>query len=111
MITIADDETASTSISLSASPHSFSEDVEGGQARGQITASLNGKVLDADATVTVTIDESASTASRDVDYNISFSPELTIPAGEVSGSIPFLIVLRTDDEDEGSETVALNGDD
>ena len=106
-VTIADDETASTSISLSADPHSVSEGAE--SVRGQITASLSGKVLDADAVVTVTIDEAASTAARDVDYNISFSPELTIPAGEVSGSIPFVIVLRTDDEDEGSETVALSG--
>ena len=106
-VTIADDETASTSISLSADPHSVSEGAE--SVRGQITASLSGKVLDADAVVTVTIDEAASTAARDVDYNISFSPELTIPAGEVSGSIPFVIVLRTDDDDEGSETVALSG--
>ena len=108
-VTIADDETASTSISLSASPHAFSEAAEGGQARGQITASLNGKVLDADATVIVTVDDGASTATRDLDYNISFSPELTIPAGQVSGSIPFLLVLRADDEEEGSETIELNG--
>ena len=106
-VTIADDETASTSISLSADPHSVSEDAE--SVRGQITASLSGKVLDADAVVTVTVDNVASTATRDVDYNISFSPELTIPAGEVSGSIPYLMVLRTDEEDEGSETVALSG--
>ena len=105
-ITIADDETASTSISLSADPHTVSENA--GVTEVMITATLDGKVLDADATVTVSVDN-ASEATRDVDYSALFNPLLTIPAGEVSGSIALLIDPTTDSADEGNETITLNG--
>ena len=106
-ITIADDETASTSISLSASPYSLSEDA--GVSEVTVTATLDGKVLDADASVLVDIDEVASQATRDVDYSVLYKVTLTIPAGEVSGSLTMLIDPNTDDEEEGNETIELTG--
>ena len=106
-VTIADDETASTSISLSASPHTVGEDA--GVTNVTITATLNGKVLDADATVTLSVD-GASEATRDVDYSALFNPLLTIPAGQVSGSIVMLIDPTADTADEGNETITLNGE-
>ena len=105
-VTIADDETASTSISLSASPHTVGEDA--GVTNVTITATLNGKVLDADATVTLSVD-GASEATRDVDYSALFNPLLTIPARQVSGSIVMLIDPTADAVDEGNETITLNG--
>ena len=105
-ITIADDETASTSISLSVSPHSVAE---GAAATSlTITATLDGKVLDADAVVTVSVD-AASQATRDVDYRMLFNPRLTIVAGAVSGLIEGLIEPLADDEAEDNETITLNG--
>ena len=105
-VTIADDETASTSISLSADPHTVSE--ADGNTELTITATLDGKVLDADAEVTLSID-SGSEATRDVDYRALFLPVLTIPAGEVSGSTSLFIDPISDEEDEGNETITLNG--
>ena len=106
-ITIADDETASTSISLSADPLTVGEDA--GVTNVTITATLNGKVLDADATVTLSVD-GASEATRDVDYSALFNPLLTIPAGQVSGSIVLLIDPTADGKEEGNETITLIGE-
>ena len=105
-IVIADDETASTSISLSASPHTVSEEAD--VTHITITATLDGKVLDEDASVTLSIDPN-SEATRDVDYTALFDPILTIPAGEVSGSVRMLIDPTGDTADEGNETITMNG--
>ena len=83
-ITIADDETASTSISLSVSPNTVAEGA--GLTPLTITATLDGKVLDEDAVVILETDP-ASQATRDVDYRIAFTAKLTIAAGAVSGSV------------------------
>ena len=105
-IKIADDETASTSISLSASPNTVSEN--DGVTEVTITATLDGKVLDSDATVTLSIDP-ASEATRDVDYSALFNPILTIAAGQISGSVDLLIDPTADKVDEGNETATLKG--
>ena len=105
-IKIADDETPSTALSLSVSPHTLSEDAVVTQLT--VTATLDGKVLDADATVAIAIDP-ASSATRDLDYSALFNPSLVIPAGSTSGSLTLLIDPTADREDEGNETITLNG--
>ena len=105
-IKIADDETPSTSLSLSVTPHTLSEDAVVTQLT--VTATLDGKVLDADATVAISIDP-ASSATRDLDYSALFNPSLVIPAGSTSGSLTLLIDPTADREDEGNETITLNG--
>ncbi len=105
-IKIADDETASTSIALSANPHTVSE--ADGVTDIVVTATLDGKVLDAEAIVTISIDP-ASKATRDEDYAALFNPRLSIPAGSISGSIALIIDPNADSEDEGNETITLNG--
>ena len=105
-IKIADDETPSTSLSLSASPHTVSEDA--GVTNIAVTASLDGKVLETATTVTISVDP-ASVATRDVDYSALFNPLLTIEAGATSGSVALLIDPTADSEDEGNETITLNG--
>ena len=104
-IKIADDETASTSIALSVNPHTISEGAD--NTVGTITATLDGKALDADATVSIAID--ASAATRDVDYRILFTTPLTISAGQISGSVAFAIDPISDDADEGNETITVTG--
>ena len=104
---IADDETSSTSILLSSSLLEVSEDA--GKTTGTITATLDGKAMDDETTVIISID-SASEAQRDVDYFMVFDPVIKIAAGEISGSLDFDITPRTDDDDgEGSETITLIG--
>ena len=105
-IKIADDETPSTSLALSVSPHTLSEDV--GITQLTVTAMLDGKALDAAATVTISIDPE-SAATRDLDYSALFNPSLVIPAGSTSGSLTFLIDPTADNEDEGNETITLIG--
>ena len=105
-IKIADDETASTSILLSAVPHTLSED--DGVTAIAVTATLDGKVLDGDITVTLSVDP-ASAATRDVDYSALFNPLLVIPAGSISNSVNLLIDPTADSDDEGNETIMLNG--
>ena len=103
-IKIADDETPSTSVSLSASPHTLSEDAAVTEVT--LTATLDGKVLDEDAVVTIAVDPN-SAATRDVDYSALFNPLLTIAAGSTSGSAALLIDPTADTADEGNETITL----
>ena len=105
-IKIADDETASASIALSVNPHTISEGAD--NTVGTITATLDGKALDADATVSIAIDV-ASAATRDVDYRMLFTTPLTISAGQISGSVAFAIDPISDDADEGNETITVSG--
>ena len=105
-IKIADDETASTSVALSANPHTVSESDD--LTNVVVTATLGGKVLDAEAIVIVSIDP-ASKATRDEDYAALFNPRLSIPAGSVSGSIELIIDPTADTMDEGNETITLTG--
>ena len=105
-IRIVDDETPSTSISLSANPNTI---VEGsGTTDVTVTATLDGKALDAAATVVVAIDPS-STATRDVDYAALFNPVIVIPAGAQTGSTQFAIRTIADDLAEDDETIKLIG--
>ena len=108
-ITIADDETASTGITLSADPHEVSEDAD--ETAVTITATLNGKVLDADAIVTVSID-SGSDAVRDLDYSARFAnddPKITIAKDSISGSVVLNLTPVEDGTDEGNESITLHG--
>ena len=102
---IVDDETASTSIVLSVSPSTVSE--EDGETTVTVTAALDGKALSDNTYVTVTIN-STSTADRDVDYSVTdFSPWIEIPAGSTTGSTEFKIRPTVDNEEEGNETIKL----
>ena len=108
-IEITDDETASTGITLSADPHEVSEDA--GETAVTVTATLNGKALDADAIVTVSID-SGSDAERDLDYSARFAndnPKITIAKDSIWGSVVLNLTPVEDGTDEGNESITLNG--
>ena len=105
-IKIVDDETPSTSITLSVDPASI---VEGsGQTNVTVTATLNGDTLTENATVIVAVGE-ASTATRDVDYSAIFNPLITILAGAREGTTQFSILAIDDGLAEGNETIKLIG--
>ena len=105
-IEIADDETPSTSISLSVNPHTISE--EGDEVAVTVTATLDGRALLVEATVRLTID-AASTAMRDEDYAALFNPLLVIPAGSITGTTLFAVRPIDDTVAEGNETIKLTG--
>ena len=81
-IRIADDETPSTSISLSVSQNAISED--SAETNITVTATLNGGPLTEAKNVILSIDAS-STAQRDVDYAALFNAVIAIPAGSITG--------------------------
>ena len=105
-IRIADDETPSTSISLSVSQNAISED--SAETNITVTATLNGGPLTEAKNVILSIDAS-STAQRDVDYAALFNAVIAIPAGSITGSTQFAIRPTSDTEAEGSETIKLTG--
>ena len=105
-IKIVDDETPSTSITLSVAPQAI---VEGsGETNVTVTATLNGDTLTENATVIVAVSE-ASTATRDVDYSALFNPLITILAGAREGSTSLSIHAIDDGIAEGEETIKLIG--
>ncbi len=104
---IADDETPSTSIALSVSQDTISED--SAETDITVTATLNGEALKEDKDVILAIDAASSTAMRDVDYAARFNAIIKIPAGSIMGTTQFVIDPTSDAEVEGSETIRLIG--
>ena len=105
-IKIRDDETPSTAIELSAEPNML---IEGDPLTTiTITATLDGKALEEDATVRLAIDNE-STAQRDLDYAALFTPMIEIPAGSITGTVRFFVVPNADNREEGDEVIRLIG--
>ena len=105
-IKIRDDETPSTSIELSADPSALSEGAP--LTTITVTATLDGKALEEDATMHLTIDNE-STAQRDLDYAALFTPRIEIPAGSITGTVKFFVVPTADNLEEGDEIIRLIG--
>ena len=105
-IKLRDDETPSTSIELSADPSTLSEDAA--LTIVTVTATLDGKALEEDATVSVAIDQE-STATRDLDYAALFTPMIEIPAGSITGTMNFYVDPVADNLEEGDEIIRLVG--
>ena len=105
-IELRDDETPSTSIALSADPSTLSENDD--LTVVTVTATLDGKALEEDATVRLAIDDESS-ATRDLDYAALFTPMIEIPAGSITGTINFYVDPVADDLEEGDEIIRLIG--
>ncbi len=103
---ISDDETASTSLVVSVMPSAIPESAE--LTEVMVMAALDGKPLAEAATAIISIDEVASSATRDTDYSALFDPTITIAAGSIMGSTRLLIDPVADGMAEGDETVVLN---
>ena len=100
----ADDETASTEVTLSVSPVKVSESAGGTTVT--VTGRLNHAPLTSAATVAVSV--AGDTASSD-DFGTVPSFNLTIDAGSTSGTQTFTFTPMDDDIDEDEETVTVSG--
>ena len=104
-VEIADnDEPAATAVTLTALPASVNEDA--GSVQVTVTATLNGPARDNDATVTVSV--SAGTATT-TDFAAVTDFDITITAGDTSGTGTFSLAPVDDSLDENTETVAVTG--
>ena len=102
---ITDDETLSENITLKVSPSEIKEDA--GETTVTVTGTLDGKVLDADATITLGVDATPDkSAARDLDYTVVLR-SLTIPQGEVTGSTTITVTPVADETDDNDETITL----
>ena len=113
VITLSDDDTVSTSLTLSASIENIDE--EAGEAvTVRVTATLDGAPRAQATTVTLDVDE-LSSAERDTDYTALGSlgdetVDITIGASQQSGFADVTITPLPDDIDEGDgETIIITG--
>ena len=103
-----------TSLTLSLDPDSIEEEAEGdgdGNVEVTVTATLDGGVLGAATTVTLSVD-GTSTAMSGTDYALAEAslPQITIRAGQTIGEAKFKINPTGDTWDEGTgETVVITG--
>ena len=113
-IVLADDDSNSMNIALTADPAAISEGA--GATDVVVTGTLDGKVFDDDVVMLLTIDADINgdgavnaddeAATRDVDYTATVR-SLTIPAGSASGTTTFTITPSDDRTVEVDETIRL----
>ena len=104
-VTVIDDETASTTVTLSVHPASVAEEVSGREIT--VTGTLD-QAPRAQATA-VTVSVAGDTATAPADFAVVADFELTIAAGELSGAETFTLTPVNDDVDETDETVTVSG--
>ena len=103
-VTVDDDESAASELTLSVSPTSVPED--GGGAEVTVTGTLDGSPRASETVVTVSV--SGDTA--DADDFAAVSPfELTIAADATEGTATFTLTPVDDGLEEGAETVSVTG--
>ena len=100
-----DDETASTAVTLSVDPAAVAE--EGAGREVTLTGTLD-QAPRAQATA-VTVSVAGDTATAAADFVAVADFELTIAAGERSGTGTFTLVPVDDEVDEADETVTVSG--
>ena len=106
-LTIADDESASTKVTLTVSPTSVREDATGAGRTVTVTAELDGDARPRTTQVTVSV--SGDTAVAETDYTAVPSFTFAIAAGDTSGTGTFTLAPIDDLLDEPDVTVAVTG--
>ena len=104
-VTIVDNETAATRVTLSLAPAAVAED--GGATDVAVTGTLNGAAQSTTTEVTVSV--AGGTATAGIDFAAVDSFTLTIAANETSGTATFNLAPADDSLVEGAETVRVNG--
>ena len=105
-LTITEDDTSSTGVTLSVSPTSIPEGATGNARQVTVTATLSGSALASDAVVMVSV--GAGTASVG-DFTAVPPFNVTISAGDGSATAMFTLAPIDDDTDEADETVRVTG--
>ena len=104
-ITIEDDDVPG--MSLSASPASVAENA--GATSVAVTASTGGVTFTAARTVSVTVGKSGDGATSGTDYAAVTGFDVTITAGQSSGTGTFTLTPTNDELIEGDETITVAG--
>ena len=107
-LTLTDDETFSTKVTLTVSPTRVAEDATGTARTVTVTGTLDGEPRDADTEVTVSV--AAGTAVEGTDFSAITNLTLTIVTGDTSGTATFDLVPLDDGTHEPDETVIVRGE-
>ena len=106
-VTLSDNETVSTGVTLRAAPASIGEDDVAKSVT--VTATLDDAVRPEATTVTVSVGARQDGATEGTDYVVVGGMTILIPAGMTSGAGTFTLTPRDDDLAEGDELVSLEG--
>ena len=107
-LTLTDDDTASTQITLTVSPDEVSEGASATTVT--VTATLSGSVtLPGATTVTVQVGKSGDSAVEGEDYESVTAFTLEIPANTLQGTGTFELTPTPDTVAEGDEKVSVEG--
>ena len=106
-LALNDDDTASTSVELSVSPASASED--GGAQQIEVTAALDGAARSAATAVNLTVGRAGDSAVSGTDYASVAGFVLTIEEGRTSGTATFTLTPADDEVAEGDEAITVHG--
>ena len=104
-LTITDDDTAPTAVTLSLNPAAVGESATATTVT--VTASLNNSPLP--TATTVTVSRTGGTATSGTDYTAINAFTVTIPSGQTSGTAQLSFDPSGDNLAEGGETVILTG--
>ena len=106
-VRVADDETPSTAVALTAQPPAVAEG--GGERDVTVTATLNAAPRKTATAVAVSVQPEAATPGAAADWAPVDGFTITIPAGQPSAAATFKLAPVADDVDEADERVALRG--
>ena len=104
-VTVTDDDTVSTGVTLSVNPATVGESAAVTEVT--VTATLNGATRGSDTPVTVTVGSGTAVAGTDFGAVADFT--ITIAANSVSHTGTFNLTPTRDSVDEPDETVAVGG--
>ena len=104
-ITLTDDD--STDITLRLSPSTVAESAEATSVT--VTAATDGDTFKTDRTVTVSVGDSTDSATSGTDYAAVADLDVTITAGQTTGTGTFTLTPKQDTLIEGSETISVDG--
>ena len=106
-VTVAENETASTTVTLTAEPGSVDEDA--GATPVTVTAELDAAPRAVDTVVTVSVGAGGDSAVEGTDYGSVADFTVRIPAGSTSVTETFTLTPVDDAVDEEDETVTVGG--
>ena len=106
-VTVSDDETVSTEVTLTVDPAAVDEGDDATTVT--VTGTLNGGTRAAATVVTVSVGDAGDAATEGTDYGTLGSVTLTIAAGSTSGTTTFTLTPSDDDVDEGDEALTVDG--
>ena len=106
-VRVADDETPSTAVALTARPEAVAED--GGEREVTVTATLDAAPRKTATAVAVTVQPEDAAPGAAADWAPVDGFTITIAAGQTSAAATFTLAPVADEVDEADERVALRG--